>query len=199
VAESAGHEDSPTDESDAPQHDSAAASVAVLEEPSGLEVTAETIDAFWSQVLQQVPDTLANHLKNAQNLASSAPNVVEIRFPRSCLFSMNYCQREEPLGVLTRTAAKVAGKPVRIGFLADAGGPAAGPRSSPAASRRDDNRLRPKAVENDPFVQQAVQVFGGTVVDVRKVLSEQRTEATAETDDDGSEEAPAMVGEIDDE
>ncbi|MCA9056466.1 MAG: hypothetical protein KDA75_21705, partial [Planctomycetaceae bacterium] len=148
------------------------AAIAVADEPTRPDLASECIDAYWSQLLQRVPDTLAAHLKNAQNIATSGPNEVEIRFPLSYLFSMNYCQRDEPLKMLVKLASELAGKPVHIRLKADGSVPA-GRSSQPAKPRMGDaNRLRPKVVEDDPFVQQAVSIFGGTVVDVRKVLAD---------------------------
>jgi hypothetical protein len=184
-----------------PEFDADPESVAVdvMEAIAEPELAAETVDAFWAQLLQQVPDTLASHLKNAHNIANFGPSEVEIHFPRSCLFSMNYCQRGESLSVLSRVAEKLVGSSVKFRFQADAAGPAPATRSTGSTRRSDEGRLRPKAVEIDPFVQQAVQIFGGTVVDVRKVLAEQRTEATTETADDSATDEPALIGEVEDE
>ena len=179
------------------QADSRSASVDVLQDNSQIELTSDTIDAFWSQLVQNVPDTLAQHLKNAQNLATSGPNEVEIVFARSCLFSMNYCQRAETLAVLTRAASKLVGSAVKFRFQADTTAPAT-TRNSPAARRGDEGRLRPKAVENDPFVQQAVQIFGGTVVDVRKVLTESQTAERSESATEDEVDEPPQSGELDD-
>ncbi|MFV0443723.1 MAG: DNA polymerase III subunit gamma/tau [Planctomycetaceae bacterium] len=180
-------------ESDLETAETASAAVAVLEEPTATALTADSVDAFWSQMVRQVPDTLATHLKNAHKLATSGPNEVEILFPRSCLFSMNYCQREETQSVLHRLASKLTGNPVRFRFQVDASVATTASRPTSPPRRNDDNRLRPKAVEDDPFVQQAVQVFGGTVVDVRKVLVEERPDSTVDADDE-----PALVGESED-
>lgn len=196
TAESAAASDGETSPLDSRSQPTA---VAVMEEVSDIELTAETVDAFWAQLLQRTPDTLASHLKNAQNIANSGPSEVRIHFPRSCLFSMNYCQRAESLSVLTRIAEKLVCSSVKFRFEAEAAGAAPATRSTGSSRRGDEGRLRPKAVENDPFVQQAVQIFGGTIVDVRKVLAATRTEPTTETADDSATDEPALMGDVDDE
>ena len=169
----------------------AGTSVAMEEPPVGIDLTPATVEPFWAQLLQRVPDTLAGHLKNAENIATSGPNAVEIRFPRSYVFSMNYCQREQPRQLLGQLASDLAGKPVKIGFRVDEAAPQSVPRREGMPNRAEVGHLRPKAVEDDPFVQEAVSIFGGTVVDVRKVLDRPAAEVAAEI------EADDPTGELD--
>jgi hypothetical protein len=143
---------------------------------SAVEFTPASVDAFWAQLLRRVPDTLANHLKNAGNLAIFGPNLLEITFPGSYLFSMNYCQRPDTLRQVRECASQLAGRSVEVRFQSNGAAappPSSDPRRRPAA----DERLRPKAVENDPFIQQAATLFGGTVVDVRRILADQISSA----------------------
>ena len=150
-----------------------APSLEPAEESERHDLTPETLEQFWSQVLREIPDTLANHLKNGGNLAISGPNTLEIRFPRSYLFSMNYCQRPEAMAQLQQTCRRILSNDLHFCMRADeaAAGSAAG-GASPRSRRNDSDRLRPKAVEDNAFVQSAVSIFGGTVVDVRRVLEE---------------------------
>ncbi len=135
-----------------------------------LDWSPENVEAIWAQVIQRVPDALATHLKNAEKLAISGPNVLELRFPRSYQFSMNYCQRPEPLDQLVRIIEQLVGRRVEIKLCVDTSKEVRTPAPTSRGGRSDEGRLRPKVVENDPFVQQAVSIFGGTVADVRKVL-----------------------------
>jgi hypothetical protein len=80
-------------------------------------------------------------------------------------------------------AEELAGFRVEFRFRAEQAAPVAEVRTTPAAPRHEETRLRPKAVENDPFVQKAVAIFGGTVIDVRRVIPE----STAESVDSGNE------------
>jgi DNA polymerase-3 subunit gamma/tau len=140
------------------------------------------VEGIWAQVIQRVPDALATHLKNAENLAISGPNVLEVRFPRSYLFSMNYCQRPEPRGQLVRIIEELVGKRVEVRCCIDTSTEVRTQASSTRGGRGDEGRLRPKLVENDPFVQQAVAIFGGAVVDVRKVLDPPRPSGPPSSD-----------------
>lgn len=153
-----------------------------LPSEGGLDWSPENVEGIWAQVIQRVPDALATHLKNAENLAISGPNVLEVRFPRSYLFSMNYCQRPEPRGQLARIIEELVGKLVEIRFCIDTSTEVRTQAPSTRGGRGDEGRLRPKVVENDPFVQQAVAIFGGAVVDVRKVFDPPRPAGPSSSD-----------------
>jgi len=102
---------------------------------------------------------------------------------------MTYCQRPESLGLLAKASEDVFGTRIQFKFYTDRSAPAPTFGRSGSARRPEDNRLRPKVVEDDPFVQQAIGIFGGTVVDVRKVLDAPAT-TTAETDPDSDADEP---------
>jgi hypothetical protein len=138
-----------------------------------------TLNDLWAQLLEQMPDALVAHMRNAKNLAIIGPNVVEIVFPRSYLFSMNYCRRPDVLRQLSERAQECSGQQIDIRLREDAAQGAA-TVASPRQKREEEDRLRPKAVEDDAFVQQAVSIFGGTVVDVRRVLVERLQPAVDE-------------------
>jgi DNA polymerase-3 subunit gamma/tau len=129
---------------------------------------ADSVDAFWAQLLVGIPDTLAKHLKNASQVAISGPNALEIVFPKSYLLSKQYCERPETLARLQAFAADLAGHPVQCRARFDEALPAnvAGRPMQPV------ERRPPEALVRDPFVQQVLAVFGGTVVDVRPVSAD---------------------------
>ena len=159
---------------------------------------SEDADTIWSQLIQRVPDALSYQLRNAARVAISGPNVLEVHFPESYLFCMTYCQRPESLGQLAKASEAVAGRQFTFNFYADV--PAAGGVSGPTspAARREDGRLRPKVVDNEPFVQTAVAIFGGTVVDVRKAPAEVRSTLTDPEDVSDSEPDATELASLDD-
>ncbi len=131
-----------------------------------IPLQADTVDAFWSQLLLRSSDTIAAQLKNATQTAISGPNALEILFPAGYSFSKTYCERPETLKRIESIASELAGKPVHIVIRGDqavaaAAKPAVVPPTTQSRTRQLDQ------VRQDPFVQQVVAVFGGTVVDVR--------------------------------
>ncbi len=147
-----------------------------------IQVTPETVEEYWTQVLTVAPDALENHLKNACNIAISGPNVLEITFPRTYLFSMKYCQRPEAMEQIRSLVAQMSSNVTDFRFVLDSRTPAAQP-ARPADDPDLENRLRPVVVESDPFVQSAVSIFGGSVVDVRKVLGVPSTDSREEAEE----------------
>ncbi len=123
---------------------------------------------FWSQLLTTIPDTISSHLRNATRRAISGPNLLEIEFPKSYLFSKSYCERVEPLTKLVEVASEMAGKPIDCSFKIDESSTVKKPQpTNPVAPTIE--RRSPSSVDKDEFVQNAVAIFGGQVVDVRPV------------------------------
>jgi DNA polymerase-3 subunit gamma/tau len=141
-------------------------------------------------MLAAAPETLAGHLKNASQTAISGPNRLEILFPRSYLFSKSYCERTEPLKKLISVAGQLAGQPVEFRFAVDETA-AVVARPAPASAPPAVQRRRTSTVDGDPFVQQALAIFGGQVVEVRTIpqagVVEAAAEGAVEEADDASE------------
>ncbi|MEZ6056361.1 MAG: DNA polymerase III subunit gamma/tau [Planctomycetaceae bacterium] len=140
-------------------------------EDSRNDLNEHNIEAIWGQMLAQANDKLANHLKNAHCPTVTPTGAMAIRFPSKCQFSVTYCQRPESLTRLRELAEQVVGQYVDVTITIDA--PTAGSSNTPTTTgnspRSMDDRLRPAIVDDDPFVQSAVTIFGGTIVDVRKM------------------------------
>ena len=81
-----------------------------------LEFSESTLTQFWEGLIEQVPERLADHLKNAVSRAISGPNVLEILFPKSYLFSKTFCERPEPQKKLAEVARKLTGSEVHCRF-----------------------------------------------------------------------------------
>jgi DNA polymerase-3 subunit gamma/tau len=148
-----------------------------ISEESGserLDLQPDSVEAFWSQLLLQSSDTIAAQLKNATQTAISGPNALEIVFPPGYSFSRTYCERPETLKRIESTASTLAGRPVRIVIRGEAN-PAS--IDKPKAGSAHQPRPRPlESVRSDPFVQQIVSVFGGTVVEVRNAAGPAESE-----------------------
>ena len=133
-----------------------------------LDLQQETVEAFWSQLLLRSSDTIAAQMKNASQTAISGPNALEIVFPPGYSFSKTYCERPETLRRIESTASTLAGRPIRIVIRGETN-PAS--IEKPKAGSAHQPRPRPlESVRSDPFVQQIISVFGGTVVEVRSAV-----------------------------
>ncbi len=128
------------------------------------------LPVFWSQLLTSLPDTISSHLRNSTRQAISGPNLLEIEFPKSYLFSKSYCERAEPLKKLVEVASKMASQPIDCSFKIDELSKVKKPQPTkpvaPVVERRS-----PSSLDKDSFVQNAVAIFGGQVVDVRPVFN----------------------------
>lgn len=139
---------------------------------------------YWQTVLNQMSRVQVGKLKCANRVAISGPNLVEIFFPKSYSFAKQYCEQPETLKRLNFVTSQVAGKQVDCKLTID---PTAEVQIK--APERKENavvveRLKPSAVEADQFVQLAVAIFGGQVLEVRPVLE------APPADDDSDSEVP---------
>jgi len=147
--------------------------------PRGL--SAAGLDQFWAQVLSQVTDILGNHLKNASSTAIFGPNALEILFPRGYAFSQHYCERAEVKKRLSAILAEIAGHPVDITFRTDPNAPeSSAPAEARPERRRTAERFKVSTVDGDDFVQKAVTIFGGQIVEVRPLLTKVVAPETAD-------------------
>ncbi|MEW4489203.1 DNA polymerase III subunit gamma/tau [Thalassoglobus sp. JC818] len=136
-----------------------------------LTLSEGTLDQVWEQVMENVPDTIRNHLKNAVSIAISGPNVLEILFPNSYLFSKSYCERTDPLKKLSEVVLDLTGESVTFRFQVDRTAKVELPKPKKVAAPHFTERRNPAVVDEDDFVQAAVSMFGGQVVEVRPVFT----------------------------
>jgi DNA polymerase-3 subunit gamma/tau len=144
-----------------PTHDSTEGEVAVLP-------TARSLNDFgggWNEVIAQLPETLANHLKKSRKAAIFGPNRLEILFGSSYCLSKADCERPESLSRLESTFERVFG--IRPSITVQIDQP-----TEAETVRRDTKAVyerRPTAAaQQDEFVQQAVTVFGGSIIELRE-------------------------------
>jgi len=151
-----------------------------------IALTNDLLDHFWENLLREVPEKLCGHLKNASSRAIFGPNGLEILFPRSYAFSKGYCEQAESMNRLSEAARKIAGDLVTCRLDFDKSAPA--PTAKAPEQVRLVERRKVSTVDHDPFVQTAVGVFGGQVVEVRPlrqkiILSSDQEEAESVEED----------------
>jgi DNA polymerase III subunit gamma/tau len=138
---------------------------AVARSPESPSRSLDDFEAGWSEVVAQLPETLANHVKKSRKAAISGPNHLEILFGSSYFLSKAYCERPESLTRLQAALAKIFGQSPSISVSIE--------RAAEAeATKRDTKTVydrRPtSAAQQDEFIQHAVSVFGGSVVELRE-------------------------------
>lgn len=133
--------------------------------------------ALLAQLLANLNDITRDHLRRASALAISGPNHLEISFPESYDFSRRYCERPEVLGRLESVTERLTGKPVSVRFRVIPGEPEAAP---PKPGKRGTDRGQSETPD-DPFVQQAMTIFGATSWRVQEVPT--TTDAPAQDED----------------
>ncbi len=131
-----------------------------------------SVNELWGQLKELVSDALRNHLRNANRTAITGPNRLEISFPRSYAFSKQYLERPEALARVASVIQQLTGVTAECVFSIDQTAEVKIPTPVKVERSRQVERLKTSAVDNDPFVQQAVEIFGAQVGDVRVVLEE---------------------------
>lgn len=141
-----------------------------VEEPTQtIEVNPDNAKTIYERMLSAVPDKLAEHLKNG-SCATSGPNRLEFVFPNGYLFSKRYCERPEILSKIRELIGKIVGRDVAVGIRLDETTTPATPTQHPVRARPIVERRRNSVVDNDTFVQIAVGIFNGQIVEVRPLL-----------------------------
>jgi DNA polymerase III subunit gamma/tau len=135
--------------------------------PEPLEFVPENSDAFFSQLVLNSKDATANQLKRASKAAIFGPNTLDLTFPKSYVFSKNYCERAETINTLRALASKLAGRSIDITIRLDESSeprPAVRSVKEPQSTRRS-----PTAATDDALVNAALSTFGGSVIEVRSL------------------------------
>ena len=131
-----------------------------------VQFSPENADSLWTQVVGEITDMLKSHVKAVSSVAISAPNKLELTFPRSYHFSKRFCEKPEAIGRLEQIVARLTGQEVRISLALSEETAAA---ASDAESKPDDATGRQKRVykpEDDDFVSNVMETFSAQVVRV---------------------------------
>jgi DNA polymerase-3 subunit gamma/tau len=147
------------------------------EEPSSpAEVTVESSppvafepgneSAVWSKVLGRLTDMTHTHAKNISRAAITGPNSLVLAFSKRYHLSKTHFERSDQLSRLEKLVTGVVGRPIRISLVMEdqAEQPVPTPKSSASSPARD-----PKT-SSDPFVQQALAVFGASIIKQEKIV-----------------------------
>ena len=129
-----------------------------------------SLSQFWTQLVANVPDTLKSHLQKSSRQAISGPNLLELVFPKSYLFSKSYCERPDPLKKLNEIASQLAQSEINCRFKIDEKTESKVPKPTQTTAVQVERRSA-TSLDKDPYVQEAVNIFGGQVVEVRPVYN----------------------------
>ncbi|HVJ84248.1 MAG TPA: DNA polymerase III subunit gamma/tau [Caulifigura sp.] len=123
----------------------------------------------WEEVLERLPEQHASHVRKSAERAILGPKALAVLFGSNYFLSKSYCERPEALGRLTAAVSEVCGDSVVVQIKAVTA-PATPVQSTTSNPRNTSGRRSPSSVQNDPFVQQAVAMFGGSVAEVRETV-----------------------------
>ena len=136
-----------------------------------IDFSAANLPTIWTEVVSKFNDATRNHLVKSSSQAISGPNVLEIVFPKAVILSKTYCNRPELLKRISVEVLEITGAVVTCRVSEDQSSPAPVAEAAQPVVVRETERKRTDSVDNDPFVQMAVEVFSAKVADVRTVLT----------------------------
>ena len=136
-----------------------------------VDFSVTNLPAIWAEVISRFNDATRNHLVKSSSQAISGPNVLEIVFPKAAILSKTYCNRPELLKRIAVEVLEITGAVVTCRVSEDQSSPAPVAEAAQPVVVRETERKRTESVDNDPFVQMAVEVFSAKVADVRTVLT----------------------------
>ena len=115
---------------------------------------------FWAQVISEIDDLLKSHLDCVSQVAISAPDKLEVCFPRSYHFNKQYCERPDIRRRLEVVVSGIAGRSVQLHLSVSKDS-----ESSSSTTALLDAAARQKAPKEvcDPFVQKAMTLFKANV------------------------------------
>ncbi|MFW6171274.1 MAG: DNA polymerase III subunit gamma/tau [Planctomycetota bacterium] len=125
------------------------------------QLTAETADGIWRQVLEKLGDMTADFASHYDHVTTTTPDSLVVHFRQRYTFQKESCEQTERKAQLERTLAHIVGRPVRL-EMAVVPDPEAEQARGPGPSMLQLTREK----ENDPFVRQAVELFDAEVVKV---------------------------------
>ena len=127
-------------------------------EPVGL--TAENAMETWNRALDGLPGMVADHARQFDAVAISAPNRLVISFKPSYTFAKSVCEKPEHVARFEKTLAAITGQKVRVEFsLAEPDLPHEEPNR---AAKFVSQHQRIMEVSKHPMIQRAGELFGAT-------------------------------------
>ena len=140
--------------------------------PSGrrVELTAETVDAFFAALLERLPPGLQTQLRPAKAVELPSAGLLRITLPGDNSMAKMNLTRPATRSQLATTATELAGRAIETELVFTAAQAQAAPRRP--RQRREEQRRDNSVVDKNPFVQQVLEAFGGTVVQVTAQAAE---------------------------
>ncbi len=157
----------------AKKNDEASVKPAVTAPPAAAKIdfTSTNLPAIWTELVAKFNDATRSHLVKANSQAISGPNVLEIVFPKAVSLSKTYCSRPDLLKRIAEAVLEITGAAVTCRVSEDASSRAPVVETPQPVVVRETEQRRVNSVEDDPFVQLAVEIFSAKVADVRTVLT----------------------------
>ncbi|MEX0791801.1 MAG: DNA polymerase III subunit gamma/tau [Pirellulaceae bacterium] len=136
--------------------------------PTVQAITAENLPKVWDAALSELTGIVGDTARKATRVAISGPNRLVVEFSSSYNFGVEYLSRPQNQVQLEKALREQCGSDIRLVFKLAEGGPSAPPTmaASKEAVQREGLRLRQHAEQN-PWVQQAMEIFGAEVTSVR--------------------------------
>jgi DNA polymerase III subunit gamma/tau len=162
----------------APQPDSADSSLKKNDEPTvaplvvdsesvvradHIALTPETAMSLWNQAIGKVAGMVADHARRFHAVAITAPNSLAISFKAEYAMPKSLCERHAAR--FEQALAEVTGQRIRLQFILEQDGGAAGATSSHSVRSVSQHQLVMEIAKH-PMVQQAAELFGATPVKV---------------------------------
>jgi DNA polymerase-3 subunit gamma/tau len=96
---------------------------------------------------------------------------VTLGYPKTASLALNRVLKDDARQLVERICTESAGRPVRLRVIELADEQAAGPSiaQTRAAKARDQKQALMERTRTHPLVKQALEVFGGELVEVRQV------------------------------
>lgn len=104
-------------------------------------------------------------------------NLVRIGYPKQASVARGMIEKEEHLRLVSEVCTATAGRPMRVRIveLEDSEAPAATMAEIRAARERDRKQALLEQTRTHPVVKQALEIFGGELVEVRQTASRKET------------------------
>jgi DNA polymerase-3 subunit gamma/tau len=130
-----------------------------------IEVSAETAQAVWQGVLQQLEHILAEHARLAGSVELDAAGQLVVFFDARYNFNREYCQRPDCLAQIQAALERVTGSAVPLRW--EVREPVEGSEtSSSEGPARDGYRERLAQAIDDPLVAKAMSLFEAKLVHI---------------------------------
>src|SRR5204862_3059410 len=131
-----------------------------------LDLTPETTETVWRQVLTQVGPMLASELEKAEIPAIFGPNTLVIRFPAEYNLQREHCEEPARRTRIEEALRKLTGRAWNLRFESVNGAGTTRPVSAVENTERSQPRYRRQRdeAEKEPLVKRALDVLGAQIV-----------------------------------